>query len=105
MIKYEDWRGFIYDEIHTIFKGIIPALNFAEIYLKLSTSNCKMGFSLKEAGHLFLCSALFEPILFRNICMFQMAQIELLHTTASAPSDKHISSFETIFSINTFSLV
>ena len=37
--------------------------------------------------------------------MFQIAQIELLHTTACAPSDKHILSFETIFSINTFGLV
>ena len=34
-----------------------------------------------------------------------MAQIELLHTTACAPSDKHISSFETTFSTNTFGLV
>ena len=74
----------------------------------LLTYLCKLHLvwlDLKGAGHLFLCSALFEPILFRNMCMFQMAQIELLHTTACAPSDKHILSFETIFSINTFSLV
>ena len=32
-------------------------------------------------------------------------QVQWLHTTACAPSDKHISSFETTFSTNTFGLV
>ena len=57
---------------------------------------------MKGAGHLFLRSALFEPILFQNIDMLQLAQMEF---PGLLDSEEYILSFETIFSINTFGLV